>query len=78
MSVYAKKISDFSSNRFRIIGYCSHCTCSHEINQDKYPDVRFDDIREKQLCPACKNRGLNLSIVLRKKPWEADTLVLSE
>jgi len=59
---YSKKISEFPSSHFKIIGYCCQCNSEHQINQDKEPSITLKELRQSRKCPVCEAQGLSFSV----------------
>jgi hypothetical protein len=59
---HSKKISEFSSSHFKIIGYCCQCNSEHQINQDKEPSITLKELRQNRKCPVCEAQGLSFSV----------------
>ena len=65
--LHAQTLGDFPSDRFKLSGHCLSCGARSDINQDKFPDMSFSDFRENAHCPVCLEKGLSISITIRKK-----------
>jgi Cft2 family RNA processing exonuclease len=59
---HLKKISEFPSSHFKIIGYCCQCNSEHQINQDKEQNITLKELRQSRRCPVCEAQGLSFSL----------------